>query len=87
MLTGFGLVALATLVVSLLESVGRGGWALLAVTVAVAGELGVALSEVDLFPAAGLIVGRDAGAGRALPAAVALLGSPARTLATSLWIA
>jgi hypothetical protein len=86
-LTGFGLIALATLVVSLLESVGRGGWALLAVAVAVAGELGVALSDVNLFPAAGLITGATLALAVALPAAVALLGSPARTLATSLWIA
>jgi hypothetical protein len=86
-LAGFGLIALATLVVSLLESVGRVGWAMLAVAAAVAGELLVGSLAVSPFPAAGLLAGAVLALVIALPAAVALLGTPARTLATSLWIA
>jgi hypothetical protein len=53
---------------------------------AVAGELVVTQAGAQPFPAAGLIAGATLALAVALPAAVALLSSPARTLATSLWI-
>jgi hypothetical protein len=85
-LAGFGLVALATLVVSLLESVGRSGWALLSVVAAIAAEVAVRQLDDAPFAAAGLIAGAGIALLVAVPAAVALLARPARTLATSLWI-
>ena len=86
-LAAFGLVALLTLIVSLLESVGRAGWALLSVATAVGGELLVGVAGGEPFPAAGLIGGAVLALAVALPGAVSLLARPARTLATALWIA
>ena len=86
-LAAFGLVALVTLIVSLLESVGRAGWAVLSVAAALAGELAVRMAGEQPFPAAGLIAGATLALAVALPGAVMLLGRPARTLATALWIA
>jgi hypothetical protein len=85
-LFGFGLIALATLIVSLLESVGRAFWALAAVICAVAAEIVVMVLELDPVPGTGLIVGASLAVLVALPAAIALLSRPADTLATSLWI-
>jgi hypothetical protein len=85
-LVGFGLTALATLMVSLLESVGRAFWALAAVLCAVAGELVVMVLDIDPVPGTGLLVGASLAVLVALPAAIALLSRPADTLATSLWI-
>jgi hypothetical protein len=86
LLVGFGLVALATLLVSLLESVGRARWALIAVVCAVAAEELMRLQGEPPFPGAGLVVGAALAVLIALPAALALLSRPASTLATSLWI-
>ena len=86
MLVGFGLVALATLLVSLLESVGRGSWGLLAVVAAVLAEALVAHFNFAPVRGAGLIVGALLALSIALPTAIALLSRPADTLATSLWI-
>jgi hypothetical protein len=85
-LIGFGLIALATLLVSLLESVGRARWALIAVGLAIAAEAAIGLSHWTPFSAAGLMVGGGVAVFVALPAAIALLTRPASTLATSLWI-
>lgn len=85
-LVGFGLVALATLLVSLLESVGRAFWGLVAVAAAVLAEAVLTLSAFDPVPGAGLLVGGTVTVAVALPAAIALLCRPADTLATSLWI-
>jgi hypothetical protein len=85
-LTGFGLVALATLLVSLLESVGRARFALFAVLCAVLAEEAVRVSGYDPFPGAGLLIGAGVAVLVALPAAIALLSRPASTLATALWI-
>lgn len=85
-LVGFGLVALATLLVSLLESVGRGSWGLLAVVAAVLAEALVAHFNFAPVRGAGLIVGALLALSIALPTAIALLSRPADTLATSLWI-
>jgi hypothetical protein len=85
-LVGFGLVALATLLVSLLESVGRASWALLSVLCAIAGEAYVRMQDIDPFPGVGLIVGASLAVLVALPAAIGMMSRPARTLATALWI-
>jgi hypothetical protein len=85
-LVGFGLFALAALLVSLLESIGRGGWALLAVACAVAIEAIVRARGWDPFAGTGLVVGGAAAVVLVFPPVIALLSRPARTLATALWI-
>ena len=85
-LVGFGLIALATLLVSLLEAVGRARWALVGVVLAIAAEVAIGLADWTPFSAAALTVGGAVAVLVALPAAMALLSRPARTLATSLWI-
>jgi hypothetical protein len=85
-LVGFALVALASMLVGLLESLGRAGWALLAVACGVAGEAVVGLADVDPFPGTGLAVGGAIVALLVLPAVVVALRRPATTLATALWI-
>ncbi len=82
-LAAFALLGLATLLVSLLETIGRTGWAALGVACAVAAELAVRDAP---FAGAGLAAGSAAGALVLLPVAVAPLLRPARTLATTLWI-
>jgi hypothetical protein len=85
-LVGFGLLALATLLVSLLESMGRGRWAAIAVACGVAAEALVNLDGTAPFPGAGLVAGGGLAVVGLLPGAVALLSRPATTLATTLWI-
>jgi hypothetical protein len=82
-LAAFALLGLATLLVSLLETMGRVGWAALGIGCAVAAEL--ALRDAP-FAGAGLAAGAAVGALVLLPVAVAPLLRPARTLATTLWI-
>jgi hypothetical protein len=86
MLVGFVLIALATLLVSLLEAMGRGRWALAAVACAAAAEAAVRLAGSDPFPGAGLVVGGALAVILVLPAVLGQLIRPARTLATALWI-
>ena len=86
MLVGFGLLALATLLVSLMEVLGRGSWALLSVFAGLAAEALVALEGTAPFPGAGLVAGSGLVVFLLLPAAIALVSHPARTLATALWI-
>jgi hypothetical protein len=85
-LVGFGLLALATLLVGLLEVLGRGSWALLSVVGGVGAEAFVALQGPAPFPGAGLVAGSGLIVVLLLPAAIALISRPARTLATALWI-
>jgi hypothetical protein len=86
LLVGFGLVALATLLVGLLEAMGRGHWALAAVVCAAAVEAAIRLAGSDPFPGTGLVVGGSLAVVLVLPAVVGQLVRPARTLATALWI-
>ena len=86
LLVGFGLVALATLLVGLLEAMGRGHWALAAVVCAAAVEAAIRLAGSDPFPGTGLVVGGTLAVVLVLPAVVGQLVRPARTLATALWI-
>jgi len=85
-LFGFGLIALATLLVSLLESVGRAGWALSAVAAGISAEVAFGVFMDAPFAGAGLILGAAVAVVVVLPPSVALLTRPATTLATSLWI-
>jgi hypothetical protein len=85
-MVGFALVALASMVVGLLESLGRGRWALVAVACGASAEALVAIGDVDPFGGAGLVVGGGVIALLTLPVVAALLRRPASTLATALWI-
>jgi hypothetical protein len=84
-LVGFGLVALATMLVGLLESVGRAPWAIAAVVAGVAGEA-VAPPELASMPGGRLILGASIAVVVVLPMVVAVLARPALTLATSIGI-
>jgi hypothetical protein len=84
-LAGFGIVALATLLMGLLVSLGRPSVAAAGVAGAVAAEL-VARQGDAPFPGAALLAGGTLAVLVLLPAALALLARPARTLATTLWI-
>jgi hypothetical protein len=83
LLAAFALLSLATLLVSLLEAMGRTGWAALGVACALAAELAVGDAP---FAGAGLAAGAAVAVLVLLPATVAPLLRPARTLATTLWI-
>jgi hypothetical protein len=84
-LAGFGSVALATLLVGLLVSLGRPSLAGAGVAGAVAAELVARLGDAP-FAGAALLAGGTVAVLVLLPAALALLARPARTLATTLWI-
>ena len=86
LLLGFGLVAVATLLVGLLEAMGRGRWALGAVACAAAAEAAIRLAGSDPFPGTGLVVAGSLAILLVLPAVIGQLVRPARTLATALWI-
>jgi hypothetical protein len=85
-LVGFGLVALATLLVSLLESVGRAAWALLALAVGLGVDSVLALAGGVGVPGGSLIAGASCAVGVAGPASIAVLRDPVTTLATRLGI-
>ncbi|MBE2319511.1 hypothetical protein DVA67_026325 [Solirubrobacter sp. CPCC 204708] len=81
-LAGFGVVALAGVLVALLESLGRPVWATPAIAAGVAAELAVPVP----FDGAALAAGGAVAVLLMAPAALVLLARPARTLATALWI-
>ena len=81
-LLAFGLLALATLLASLLEALGRAHWAV----AGVAGGVIVELLAPPAFPGAPLTLGAAVTVLVLLGPALALLARPARTLATALWI-
>ena len=76
LLAGFGLLALATLLASLLESLGRAQWAV----------AGVLTGLAVVWSGAPLAAGAAVAVLVLLPPVLALLARPARTLATALWI-
>jgi hypothetical protein len=86
LLTGFGLLALATLLASLLEALGRAPVAVVGVGAAVAAELLVRWDGAVPFAGAPLTAGAAVGVLVLLPPVLALLARPARTLATAMWI-
>ena len=85
-LLAFGLAAVATLLIGVLEAVGRAWWALAAVGFGVTVEL--MADAWQLFPVAagGLIAGATAALVIALPAVIVLFVRPASTLATALYV-
>jgi hypothetical protein len=83
---GFGCLALATLLVSLLVSLGRMTWALVAVTAAVLVEVMVELPVAMQQPGSGLVAGGLIASTLALPPLVKLFLRPGRALATAVWI-
>jgi hypothetical protein len=86
-LAGFGLVALATLLAGLLEAIGCGGQALVALGAGIAVEAGaLTLTSLPHVSGGGLIAGASVAVLIALPFAVAALNRPAMTLATALGI-
>jgi hypothetical protein len=85
-MAGFALVALASMVVGLLESLGRGRWALVAVACGASAEALVGIFAVHPFAGIGLVTGGGVAVAGALPVVAALLRQPASTLATGLWI-
>jgi hypothetical protein len=85
-MVGFALVALASMAVGLLESLGCGRWALVAVACGASAEALVAIGDEHSFGGAGLVVGGGVIALLTLPVVAALLRRPASTLATALWI-
>jgi hypothetical protein len=81
-LIGFGLIALATLLVGLAEALGRGRAALATLACAIAAEATV----TGTSPGLGLIVGGGCAIAVLAPVVAVLLARPASTLATALWI-
>jgi hypothetical protein len=86
LLLGFGLLAPAMLLAGVLESLGRARAVLVAVACAAAAEAYLRWSDVAPFPGVGLVVGGVIAAAFLVPMAIAVLGRPASTLATTLWI-
>ena len=84
-LAGFGVVALATLLVGLLESLGRPSLAAVGVAAGLAAELLVRLLGAP-FAGAALLAGGTLAVLVLVPGVLVLLARPARTLATTLWI-
>jgi hypothetical protein len=84
-LIGFGLVAVATLLVSLLESIGWAGWALAAVAAAVLVAAMASLIGTGV-PGLALALGATVAILLALPAVIAALSRPATILATRLYV-
>lgn len=85
-LAGFGLLALASLLLGLLDSLGGSRWVLLAVGAAAGTEAYIAAAGIEPFAGVGLLVGGALAAALVLPAIVVLLSRSARTVATTLWI-
>ncbi len=83
---GFGGLALATLLVSLLVSLGRIAWALAAVGAALLFEVACELPAALAQPGSGLIAGSVIASAVALPPLVRLFRRPGRALATAVWI-
>jgi hypothetical protein len=84
-LAGFGLVALATMLVGLLESIGRVPWAFAGVAAGIAAEL-AAPADVAGVTGGALVLGAAIAVLVVLPAAIAALARPALTFATSIGI-
>jgi hypothetical protein len=86
LLAGFGLVAPAMLLAGVLEALGRARAVLIALACAAGVEAYLRWTDVAPFPGVGLVVGGAVAAAFLVPVAVAVLGRPASTLATALWI-
>jgi hypothetical protein len=86
LLTGFALIALATLLISLLQTLGFPSWALVTLACALAAEIAVASSNAAPFNGAALVTGAAVAVLLALPPIISLFLRPGRVLATILWI-
>ena len=86
LLLGFGLLAPAMLLTGVLESLGRARAVLTALACAAAAEAYVRWSDIAPFPGVGLVLAGAVATALLLPVALVVLGRPARTLATTLWI-
>jgi len=84
-LVGYGLIALATMLIGLMDALGRPSFGVVAVAASVASA--VAMRALDPgVPGAVLACGGAVAVLLLLPAALVLLARPARTLATLVWI-
>jgi hypothetical protein len=86
LLVGFGLIALATLLISVLYSLGFPSWALLTLACALAAEVGMTFWDAAPFSGAALLTGAAVAVVVATPPVVSLFLRPGRVLATILWI-
>jgi hypothetical protein len=86
LLTGFALIALATLLISLLQTLGFPSWALVTLACALAAEIAVASSGGAPFNGAALVTGAAVAVLLSLPPIISLFLRPGRVLATILWI-
>ena len=86
LLAGFGLLGPATLLAGVLESLGRAPSVLVAFALAAGAEALLRWGDLAPFAGAGLVAGGLVATALLLPVAVMVLGRPASTLATALWI-
>jgi hypothetical protein len=86
LLVGFGLIALATLLISLLQSLGFPSWALFTLACALAAEVGVTYWDGAPFDGTALVIGAAVAVLVAIPPVISLFLRPGRVLATILWI-
>jgi hypothetical protein len=86
LLAGFGLIALATLLISVLQSLGFPSWALLTLACALAAELAMGAWVDAPFGGTALVTGAAVAVLVAVPPVVGLFLRPGRVLATILWI-
>jgi hypothetical protein len=86
LLAGFGLIALATLLISVLQSLGFPSWALFTLACALVAEAGMTFSDAAPFSGAALLTGAAVAVLVATPPVVSLFLRPGRVLATILWI-
>jgi hypothetical protein len=86
LLVGFGLIALATLLISLLQSLGFASWALFTLACGLAAEVGMTYWDAAPFNGIALVTGAAVAVLVAIPPIVSLFLRPGRVLATILWI-
>jgi hypothetical protein len=86
LLAGFGLIALATLLISVLQSLGFPSWALFTLACALAAELAMTSWDAAPFGGTALVTGAAVAVLVAMPPVIGLFLRPGRVLATILWI-
>jgi hypothetical protein len=86
LLVGFGLIALATLLISLLQSLGFPSWALFTLACALTAEVGMTYWDAAPFAGTALVTGAAVAVLVAIPPVISLFLRPGRVLATILWI-
>lgn len=86
LLVGFGLIALATLLISLLQSLGFASWALFTLACGLAAEVAMTYWDAAPFNGIALVTGATVAVLVAIPPIISLFLRPGRVLATILWI-